>query len=117
MSGTLGGNDAELSSILNQCIFGWAALAPEAVKMAKEAALKNPDLFPWAAGFDWDSLAHGCENQLDRTRDIIAGAAFSKSLDSVIAAAKGKLSPESVTIPSLTSECLPIDSGMIYYTG
>lgn len=105
MSGTLGGNDAELSSILNQCIFGWAALAPEAVKMAKEAALKNPDLFPWAAGFDWDSLAHGCENQLDRTRDIIAGAAFSKSLDSVIAAAKGKLSPESVTIPSLTSEC------------
>ncbi|KAH1912574.1 hypothetical protein KXW47_007499 [Aspergillus fumigatus] len=98
---SIGGNDAELSSILNQCIFGWAALAPEAVKMAKEAALKNPDLFPWAAGFDWDSLAHGCENQLDRTRDIIAGAAFSKSLDSVIAAAKGKLSPD----------------GMIHYTG
>ncbi|KAJ8208859.1 hypothetical protein LV159_008597 [Aspergillus fumigatus] len=47
------------------------------------------------------SIAHGCENQLDRTRDIIAGAAFSKSLDSVIAAAKGKLSPD----------------GMIYYTG
>ncbi|KAH2845872.1 hypothetical protein KXV85_009560 [Aspergillus fumigatus] len=91
---SIGGNDAELSSILNQCIFGWAALAPETVKMAKEAALKNPDLFPWAA-------AHGCENQLDRTRDIIAGAAFSKSLDSVIAAAKGKLSPD----------------GMIYYTG
>ncbi|KAH2663806.1 hypothetical protein KXV32_008311 [Aspergillus fumigatus] len=65
---SIGGNDAELSSILNQCIFGWAALAPET---------------------------------LDRTRDIIAGAAFSKSLDSVIAAAKGKLSPD----------------GMIYYTG
>ncbi|KAG2019298.1 hypothetical protein GB937_005212 [Aspergillus fischeri] len=97
---SVGGNDAELSSILNQCIFGWAALAPETVKSAKEAALKHPE-FAWAANFDWDSLGHGCEKQLARTRDIIAGDTFSRSLDSVIEAAKKKLSPD----------------GMIYYTG
>ncbi|KAF7164134.1 hypothetical protein CNMCM5623_008824 [Aspergillus felis] len=95
-----GGNDAELSNILNQCIFQWAVLNSEQVTVAKAAALADPN-YKWAADFNWDAVGRGCEGQLARTKGNIAGDAFSRSLDSVIAAAKQKLSPD----------------GMIYYTG
>ncbi|KAF4166807.1 hypothetical protein CNMCM6936_005969 [Aspergillus lentulus] len=94
-----GGNDAELSKILNQCIFQWAVLNSCQVMVAKAAALAED--YKWAANFDWDSIGRGCEGQLARTKGIIAGDAFSRSLDSVIAAAKIKLGPD----------------GMVYYTG
>jgi hypothetical protein len=104
VSEILGGNDAELSNILNQCIFQWAVVNSEQVMVAKAAALADKD-YKWAADFDWDRIGRGCEGQLARSKGIIAGDAFSRSLDSVIAAAKKKLGPESVTIPSLASEC------------
>ncbi|KAL4983900.1 fibronectin type III domain protein [Aspergillus falconensis] len=95
-----GGNDAELTNILNQCIFQWAALNSDQVAVAKAAVLADPD-YAWLKDFDWDSTGRGCDGQLARTENIIKGVAFSKKLDSVIAAAKRKLGPD----------------GMIYYTG
>ncbi|OGM49583.1 hypothetical protein ABOM_001752 [Aspergillus bombycis] len=95
-----GGNDAELSNILNQCIFQWSALQAVQVNQAKTAALANQD-YTWAETFDWDSLGYGCDGQLTRTKNIIDGDAFSMRLDSVIEAAKEKLASD----------------GMIYYTG
>ncbi|KAL4739912.1 hypothetical protein BDV11DRAFT_186678 [Aspergillus similis] len=50
---------------------------------------------------DWHALNRTCEEQLDRTAEIIARDAFSRKLDKVISAAKEKLS----------------SNGIIYYTG
>lgn len=97
MSEVLGGNDAELSNILNQCIFQWAVLNPNQVDVAKAATFADSK-YAWAKNFDWDSLGLGCDGQLARTKQLIAGDAFSKSLDSVISAAKAKLGSELVTI-------------------
>ncbi|OJI89883.1 hypothetical protein ASPTUDRAFT_79749 [Aspergillus tubingensis CBS 134.48] len=95
-----GGNDAELSNILNQCIYQWAVLNHTQVLVAKAAALANLE-YGWMADIDWDALARGCDGQLEHTNRLINGDAFSKSLDNVIAAAKKKLG----------------SNGMIYYTG
>ena len=86
----LGGNDAELSNILNQCIYQWAVLNPTQVLVAKAAALANLE-YGWMADIDWDALARGCDGQLEHTNRLINGDAFSQSLDNVIAAAKKKL--------------------------
>ncbi|GAT25369.1 fibronectin type III domain protein [Aspergillus luchuensis] len=84
------GNDAELSNILNQCIYQWAVLNPTQVLVAKAAALANLE-YGWMADIDWDALARGCDGQLEHTNRLINADAFSKSLDNVIAAAKKKL--------------------------
>ncbi|KAE8332768.1 fibronectin type III domain protein [Aspergillus sergii] len=101
-----GGNDAELSNILNQCIFQWSALKAVEVNEAKTVALANQD-YTWAETFDWDSLGYGCEGQLTRTRNIIDGDAFSIRLDSVIEAAKEKLASDYAKFfaEDLSSEC------------
>ncbi|KAF3392625.1 hypothetical protein F1880_008918 [Penicillium rolfsii] len=95
-----GGNDAQLSKILNQCIFQWAVLNSDQVTLAKTAAIADAD-YAWAKSYDWDSLGIGCEGQLAHTNKIIASDSFKKSLDEVISAAKLKLSSD----------------GMLYYTG
>lgn len=95
-AGALGGKDAQLSKILNQCIFQWAVLNSDQVTLAKTAAIADAD-YAWAKSYDWDSLGLGCERQLARTNEIIASDSFSKSLDEVISAAKLKLSSKSVT--------------------
>lgn len=94
----LGGNDAQLTSILNQCVFQWAVLNANQVKTAKAASQLDPK-FAWASSVDWDSLGVGCAGQLAQTQAIIEGSEFSKSLDSVISAAKSKLASELVTFP------------------
>jgi hypothetical protein len=98
----LGGNDAELSKILNQCIFQWAVFNSDQVTKAKTAALANPE-YSWAKSYDWDALGRGCAGQLTRTKNIIASAGFSKSLDQVISAAKLKLSSEWVLLVTWSS--------------
>lgn len=47
--------------------------------------------YEWAAGLDWDALGRGCVGQLKRTGSLIESDSFSKSLDSVLDAAKKKL--------------------------
>ncbi|KAJ0413256.1 fibronectin type III domain protein [Aspergillus carlsbadensis] len=96
-----GGNDAELENILNQCIFQWAVLNPEQVTVAKTAAILDEENYGWAKDFDWDKIGRGCQGQLARTKSIVAGAAFTTSLDKLLSAARRKLAPD----------------GMIYYTG
>jgi hypothetical protein len=96
MSKVLDGNDVELSNILNQCIFQWAVLTSAHVMEAKTAALALN--YIWALDYDWDKLSRGCDGQLARTKQLIAGNAFSKSLDSVISVTKAKLGSELVTI-------------------
>ncbi|PYH81051.1 fibronectin type III domain protein [Aspergillus uvarum CBS 121591] len=95
-----GGNDAELSNVLNQCIYQWTALNPLKVAAAKAKALYNKR-YGWLAKNDFDILASGCDKQLARTKRVINGEAFGRRLDFVIAAAKRKLG----------------SNGMIYYTG
>ncbi|KAI3145381.1 hypothetical protein CBS147326_331 [Penicillium roqueforti] len=94
-----GGNDVELSNILNHCIFRWASFTPDEVDVARLAA--NETTFFWKDSFNWENLALGCAGQLARTQEMIADDAFGKSLDTVITAAKLKLASD----------------GMIYYTG
>jgi hypothetical protein len=50
--------------------------------------------FEWAAGLDWDALGRGCAGQLKRTASLVESDSFSKSLDSVLDAAKKKLAKE-----------------------
>jgi len=75
---------------LNQCIFQWAVLNKEQEIIGKIASLAD-ERFEWAADFDWEALARGCDGQLDHTKEIIDSEAFSASIDAVINAAKGKL--------------------------
>ncbi|KAL5359299.1 Spherulation-specific family 4-domain-containing protein [Aspergillus floccosus] len=95
------GNDAELTMVLNACIYqiftlnGWEKDKVEKVKLAAEAA------YAWAENIDWFALDRSCEEQLDRTAGIIASDTFSHKIDQVISAAKEKLASD----------------GMIYYTG
>lgn len=84
-----GGNDAQLTNILNQCVFQWAVLNPTQVAVAKLAALTEE--FSWAGDYDWDTLGRGCDGQLQSSRDIIESKDFSDNLDKVVDAAKKKL--------------------------
>ncbi|EPS26948.1 hypothetical protein PDE_01888 [Penicillium oxalicum 114-2] len=101
-----GGNDAQLTSILNQCVFQWAVLNANQVKTAKAASQLDPK-FAWASSVDWDSLGVGCAGQLAQTQAIIEGSEFSKSLDSVISAAKSKLASDYAKFfaEDLSSDC------------
>ncbi|PGH17920.1 hypothetical protein AJ79_00819 [Helicocarpus griseus UAMH5409] len=96
---SIGGNDVELSNVLNQCIYQWAVINQEQVALAKATALDR--MFEWATGFDWEALGRGCAKQLDHTRSLIEGEAFSSNVDKVLEAAKTKLAKD----------------GKIYFTG
>ncbi|RYP12542.1 hypothetical protein DL765_007244 [Monosporascus sp. GIB2] len=97
---SIGGNDAELLHVLNQCVFQWGVLNWEQVALAKTAATVDKE-YQWAKDVDWDSLGHGCDAQLDRTESIINSDALSSNIDKVLDAAKAKLA----------------DDGMVYHTG
>ncbi|KAK2761656.1 hypothetical protein FQN54_001484 [Arachnomyces sp. PD_36] len=96
---SVGGNDVELTNILNQCVFQWAVVNQEQVEVAKAAAFDKE--FAWAFDFDWDSLGRGCEAQLAHSRSLIDGEDFSKKLDEVLEATKPKLA----------------EDGIVYFTG
>ncbi|KAM0691538.1 hypothetical protein Q7P36_007737, partial [Cladosporium allicinum] len=73
-----GGNDVELTNILNQCVFQWLALRPEAVSVAKKLASV---LLP--SHSDWDVYTRSCEEQLSQTSLLIDKASFQESIDKV----------------------------------
>lgn len=89
-----GGNDVELTNVLNQCVYQLAVLNQEQVTVAKAAV--NTEEFAWAKDFDFDTLGRGCAGQLDHTASLVGGGPFSDSLDKVLSAAKGKLAKECV---------------------
>lgn len=60
--------------------------------VAKGAA-ENEE-FGWAKDYDWDRLGRGCDEQLDRSQNIISSPSFSSSIDSVLSAAKTRIAPE-----------------------
>lgn len=91
MTCILGGNDAELVDILNQCIFQWAVFDWKQVATGKLAKLKEEK---WAANLDFDKFGRGCLKQLSESHDLIESSDFSKRLDDVLAAAKKKLASE-----------------------
>ncbi|KAK2882542.1 hypothetical protein FQN49_000227 [Arthroderma sp. PD_2] len=98
----LGGNDAELVNVLNQCIFQWLALDSKQVLIANvETSRRLKGLGEWIAGIDWEVYSRGCQGQLDVSMKIIESDDFGKRLDDVLEAAKGKLAKD----------------GMIYFTG
>ncbi|KAJ4415694.1 hypothetical protein N0V82_007187 [Gnomoniopsis sp. IMI 355080] len=89
-----GGNDVQLTNILNQCIFQWALLNQVQVAVAKAVAFKEG--IDWPQDFGWDATGRGCEAQLELTQALIDSSSFSSSIDSVINAAKVKLAPDGV---------------------
>lgn len=93
-----GGNDAQLTKVLNQCIFQWAALTDSQFAAAKSTAEGASGT--WASFVDWSSLEKsvtmGCDGQLKATEALIDGDDLSSKLDSVLDAAKEKLADEYV---------------------
>ena len=92
---SLGGNDIELTNILNQCIFQWAVLKPIQVIQAK-TIVEVDKAYDFLKSLDFSIYSRGCEGQMDVSQALIDGPAFSSSLDSIITAAKAKLGPGSV---------------------
>ncbi|KAJ4169629.1 hypothetical protein NW754_005781 [Fusarium falciforme] len=93
-----GGNDAELLNILNQCVLQWLAFSDAQWFIGKIASWKGDK---WANAWDWNKYSRGCEGQLKVSENIIRRDEFGNRLDTMIEAAKRKLSPD----------------GMIYHTG
>ncbi|KAF5019289.1 hypothetical protein F66182_8707 [Fusarium sp. NRRL 66182] len=95
-----GGNDAELSHILNQCVFNWFVLNKSQATSIKLGKILEEE---WAQNLKIDEnlVSRGCERQLEISRDIIRNSDFDKNLDELLEAAKKKLGKD----------------GMIYYTG
>jgi len=87
---TIGGNDVELVKLLNQCIYQVAALTPAQAEFAK-LAVKLDEKYELIKDFDFDSLGRGCDEQIERTRNIARGYDFANSLDRVVGAARKKL--------------------------
>ena len=92
-SKSLGGNDAQLTNILSQCIYQWAVLTDVQAEVARLASERD-NRFAALKGVDFSTVARGCEGQLDHTDAIINSDEFSRKLDSVIEASKKKLAPE-----------------------
>ncbi|RSL78301.1 hypothetical protein CEP51_008323 [Fusarium floridanum] len=93
-----GGNDAELTLVLNQCIFQWLAFNKGQAAIGLVAELLR---MKWAKGWDWIVNSRGCEGQLGHSLKIIESDDFARRLDKMLEDAKSKLA----------------DDGMIYYTG
>lgn len=89
-----GGNDAELSNILNACIFQWLHINKVQELLIKIDGFLNEaeQLFGWLPNWDLDRMARTCDEQLSRTEGIINSQDFSNKLDNVVNAAKAKLS-------------------------
>ncbi|KAL2859377.1 SGNH hydrolase-type esterase domain-containing protein [Aspergillus pseudodeflectus] len=101
---SIGGNDLELSNILNQCIFQWATITKTQALLLKLEEIKQwltGQKYKWAELVDADVLSRGCDGQLDLAQTFIDSSEFSSNIDKVLEAAKGKLAQD----------------GMIYYTG
>ncbi|TLD05009.1 uncharacterized protein PgNI_09260 [Pyricularia grisea] len=95
-----GGNDAELTQILNHCVFQWASFTSAGAEFAKAAA--ETLQAPWLEKlYHWFDNAVTCEEQLDRSEAIINSDNFRASLDTVAQGLKTKLAP----------------GGMVYWTG
>ncbi|VUC37277.1 unnamed protein product [Clonostachys rosea] len=88
-----GGNDVELTNILNQCIYQWAAFNPAQVAVAKIAALKNES---WSEWIDFEKYGRGCEGQIGISMQLINSPWLSSQRDTTIEAAKKKLASEYV---------------------
>ncbi|KAH7006558.1 SGNH hydrolase-type esterase domain-containing protein [Fusarium venenatum] len=95
-----GGNDAELSNILNQCVFNWFVLNRNQASTVKLGKILEEE---WAQNLDIDAdvVSRGCQKQLETSQKIIRNPDFDKSLDTLLEATKKKLG----------------NGGMIYYTG
>jgi hypothetical protein len=92
----LGGNDVQLTNLLNQCVFQWLVLRADTVAEAKVATYADKELGGRAGSIDWDAYGRGCDGQLLYTQSLIEGSHFSESLDNVLSAAKHKLADGSV---------------------
>jgi hypothetical protein len=88
-----GGNDAELSEVLNQCIFEIMTFTKLQEYTAEIGKLISGS-FDWAKNIDFAKKAVGCPGQLDRASRIIESEEFSRSLDTLISKAKEKLHRE-----------------------
>ncbi|KAM7217616.1 SGNH hydrolase-type esterase domain containing protein [Rhypophila decipiens] len=89
---SIGGNDAGLVDLLNQCVFQWGVFNPEQVALGKIAAEKDPN-YAWAKNINFDKLGRGCAAQMTESNKAIQDPEFSKRLDKLLDDAKAKLAP------------------------
>jgi hypothetical protein len=119
-STSVGGNDVELTNILNQCVFQWAVFNWEQVEVTEVTSAFNGK-YAWAEGYDFEALGRGCAGQLSRTASLIASSDFSNSLDAVLSAAQAKLADGSVLTSSdscvVCADRVVQTRGKIYWTG
>ena len=87
---TQGGNDAELSNILNQCVFNWFVLNRNQASTIKLGKILEEE---WAQNLDVDVdvVSRGCQKQLETSQMIIRSPDFDHSLDTLLEATKKKL--------------------------
>ena len=88
---SVGGNDANLVDILNQCVFQIAVVDKEQVAAGKIAAKTKE--FKYFDKVDWDNLGRGCPGIIDLTTQLVRSDEFKGRLDKVLEAAKKKLAP------------------------
>jgi hypothetical protein len=99
----LGGNDAELTNILNMCVFMWAVINSHQLTAIELDRLMQETHFDWAGDFDFTPLACSCEEQLKLTEMIVESNDFSTKLDRVVTTARLKLAPGYVPLLFLPS--------------
>lgn len=102
----VGGNDAELKQLLNQCVFQWYTPTKTTVNglyAAEEWAHLNNTLTEKILPDKerMDKYARTCEEQLKETERLINDPGFTDRVGKIIYKAKEKLK----------------DEGVIYYTG
>ncbi|KAL1864953.1 hypothetical protein VTK73DRAFT_5582 [Phialemonium thermophilum] len=96
---SIGGNDAELVDILNQCVFQFSTLNPGKIDI--EEVKSKASQYDWAKNYDFEALARGCETQLARSAGLIASTDLANRWDAITTQAKAKLAA----------------GGKIYWTG
>ncbi|KAK4220992.1 hypothetical protein QBC38DRAFT_429861 [Podospora fimiseda] len=99
---SVGGNNAELSKILNACVFQWIHITGfqkifielDFEGLVKKGADKFESWFGFRPkGWDLDKISRSCDEQLSRTERIINGDDYNHKLDWVISATKETLAP------------------------
>lgn len=95
----IGGNDAGLVDVLNQCVY--QVFAPNKVTAGLMKAFPAIEAIEWLTDGDVSKFARSCEETLEDSKKKIEEGKFSEELDSLISKTKEKLG----------------DGGILYYTG
>lgn len=89
----VGGNDAELTNILNVCIYMFAVINAEQriiIELDRISRGKG-SAFRWAENYNFEPISRSCMDQIAYTSNLIESPDFDQKLDMVVNAAKHRL--------------------------